>query len=223
VVSTITTQFKVDPVAAVKPTSSRPLATLPTIADDSSSSATRDYPIPLPSFATLPRSLPSAPFLSSLRRTDDAHSSEEFERQIVSNSDGCDGSGIEGGHGSGGNGGSGLTWQKEKKASKHLWHAALILILERGRPIARVLPLRILQTVYNVSLRPGRVVVASSPLYQPMETIERFGYDLRVFIRVPDLGMLLNGVDPQLPLIYKQAMVWIETITRRKGRLASGR
>jgi hypothetical protein len=56
-----------------------------------------------------------------------------------------------------------------------------------------------------------------------METIERFGYDLRVFIRVPDLGMSLNGVDPQLPLIYKQAMVWIETITRRKGELASGR
>jgi len=42
---------------------------------------------------------------------------------------------------------------------------------------------------------PGRVVVASSPLYQPMETIERFGYDLRVFVRVPDLGML-NSVDP---------------------------
>jgi hypothetical protein len=64
---------------------------------------------------------------------------------MVSNSDGCDGSGIEGGHGSGGDSGSGLTWQKEKKPSKHLWHAALILILERGRPITRVLPLRILQ------------------------------------------------------------------------------
>jgi hypothetical protein len=147
-VSTMTTQDKVDPVAAVaavKTISSRPLAMLPTITDHSSSSATRDYPIPLPSFATLPRSLPSAPFLSSLRRTDDALSSEEFERQIISNSDGCDGSGIEGGHGSGGNGGLGLTWQKEKKASKHLWHAALILILERGRPITRVLPLRILK------------------------------------------------------------------------------
>lgn len=40
-------------------------------------------------------------------------------------------------------------------------------------------------------------MVASSPLYQPMETIERFGYELRVFIRVPDLGMSLNGLDPQ--------------------------
>lgn len=34
----------------------------------------------------------------------------------------------------------------------------------------------------------GRVVVTSSPLYQPMESIERLGYELRVFIRVPDLG-----------------------------------
>jgi len=31
--------------------------------------------------------------------------------------------------------------------------------------------------------------VTSSPLYQPMESIERLGYELRVFIRVPDLGM----------------------------------
>ena len=30
-----------------------------------------------------------------------------------------------------------------------------------------------------------------------METIKRFGYDLRVFIRVPDLGMSLDGVDQQ--------------------------
>jgi hypothetical protein len=142
VFTTGTTQAKIDttaPVTAIKPASSRALPTLPTIADHSPSSA-RDHPIPLPSFATLPRSLPSSLLLSSLRKTDDNHSSEEFERHITSNSDGCDGSGIEGGHGSSGNGGSGLTWQKEKKPSKHLWHAALILILERGRPITRVLP-----------------------------------------------------------------------------------
>lgn len=70
---------------------------------------------------------------------------------------------------------------------------------------------------------PGRVVVASSPLYQPMETIERFGYDLRVYIRVPDHGMSLTNVNPAGDTHYKQAMVWIETITRRKGELSSGR
>jgi hypothetical protein len=35
----------------------------------------------------------------------------------------------------------------------------------------------------------GRVVVTSSPLYQPMDEIERLGYELRVYVRVPDLGM----------------------------------
>lgn len=34
----------------------------------------------------------------------------------------------------------------------------------------------------------GRVVVASSPLYQPMEGIEDLGYELRVYARVPDMG-----------------------------------
>jgi hypothetical protein len=49
-------------------------------------------------------------------------------------------------------------------------HAALALILERGRPITR------------------RCVVTSSPLYQPMESAEQFGYEVRVYARVPDLG-----------------------------------
>jgi len=146
-----TTQAGADLVAAVKPTSSRALPTLTTTTDHVSSSSGKDHLIPLPSFATLPRSFPSASLLSSLRKMDDTHSSEEFERHMVSNSDGCDGSGLEGGHGSGGDSGSGLTWQKEKKPSKHLWHAALILILERGRPITRVLPFRVLKTAYNVS------------------------------------------------------------------------
>lgn len=69
---------------------------------------------------------------------DDTHSSEEFERKAAANSDGYDGSGMEGGHGSSENSGSALNWQKEKKSPKHLWHAALILILERGRPVTRV-------------------------------------------------------------------------------------
>jgi len=69
------------------------------------------------------------------------------------------------------------TWkhkEKEKKPLKHLWHAALVLLLERGRSVTR------------------RVVVTSSPLYQPMDGIERLGYELRVYLRVPDLG---DGMD----------------------------
>ena len=53
---------------------------------------------------------------------------------------------------------------------KHMSHAALALILERGRPITR------------------RCVVASSPLYQSMESAEQLGYEVRVYARVPDLG-----------------------------------
>ncbi|KAI0946509.1 hypothetical protein AcW1_009952 [Taiwanofungus camphoratus] len=53
---------------------------------------------------------------------------------------------------------------------KHISHAALALILERGRPITR------------------RVLVASSPLYQPMDEAEQLGYEVRVYARVPDTG-----------------------------------
>lgn len=49
-------------------------------------------------------------------------------------------------------------------------HAALALILERGRPITR------------------RCLVTSSPLYQPMESAEQLGYEVRVYARVPDTG-----------------------------------
>lgn len=49
-------------------------------------------------------------------------------------------------------------------------HAALALILERGRPITR------------------RCLVTSSPLYQPMESAEQLGYEVRVYARVPDMG-----------------------------------
>ncbi|KII84024.1 hypothetical protein PLICRDRAFT_46825 [Plicaturopsis crispa FD-325 SS-3] len=56
------------------------------------------------------------------------------------------------------------------KQQLHMSHAALALILERGRPITR------------------RVLVASSPLYQPMDEAERLGYEVRVYARVPDTG-----------------------------------
>ncbi|KAJ7769184.1 hypothetical protein DFH07DRAFT_1058229 [Mycena maculata] len=67
---------------------------------------------------------------------------------------------------------------KPNAKSKHLSHAALALILERGRPITR------------------RVLVTSSPLYQPMDTAERLGYEVRVYARVPDLGDGQDRVGP---------------------------
>lgn len=53
-------------------------------------------------------------------------------------------------------------------------HAALALILERGRSVTR------------------RVLVASSPLYQPVESATQLGYEVHVYARVPDTG---NGPD----------------------------
>ncbi len=49
-------------------------------------------------------------------------------------------------------------------------HAALALILERGRPITR------------------RVLVTSSPLYQPVDSAEQLAYEVQVLRRVPDTG-----------------------------------
>jgi hypothetical protein len=53
-------------------------------------------------------------------------------------------------------------------------HAALVLILERGRSVNR------------------RVLVASSPLYQPMDGAAQLGYEVHVYARVPDTG---DGAD----------------------------
>ncbi|TDL18993.1 hypothetical protein BD410DRAFT_774362 [Rickenella mellea] len=61
-----------------------------------------------------------------------------------------------------------------RRTRTHLSHAALALILERGRPVAR------------------RVLATSSPLYQPMEGAEHLGYEVRVYARVPDTG---DGAD----------------------------
>ena len=49
-------------------------------------------------------------------------------------------------------------------------HAALALIFERGRSVTR------------------RVLVASSPLYQPVDSAAQLGYEVHVFARVPDAG-----------------------------------
>ena len=59
---------------------------------------------------------------------------------------------------------------------KHMSHAALALILERGRPVTR------------------RVLATSSPLYQPVDSAEQLGYEVHVLQRVPDGG---DGADRQ--------------------------
>jgi hypothetical protein len=58
-------------------------------------------------------------------------------------------------------------------------HAALALILERGRSVTR------------------RVLVASSPLYQPVEPASQLGYEVHVYARVPDTGDGPDKVSPQ--------------------------
>jgi hypothetical protein len=52
--------------------------------------------------------------------------------------------------------------------------------------------------------------VTSSPLYQPMDTMERLGYEVRVYLRVPDLG--LSRENRSLPSIdvESKVMEWIE-------------
>lgn len=67
---------------------------------------------------------------------------------------------------------------------KHISHSALTLVLERGRPITR------------------RVLAASSPLYQPMDSAEKLGYEVRVYARVPDTG---DGADrrPRTSHVHK--------------------
>jgi len=61
------------------------------------------------------------------------------------------------------------TYRQRRLARTHLSHAALTLILERGRLVTR------------------RVMAASSPLYQPMDTAEQLGYEVHIFMRVPQL------------------------------------
>lgn len=60
------------------------------------------------------------------------------------------------------------------RKAKQMSHAALALILERGRPVTR------------------RVMATSSPLYQPVDAAEQLGYEAHVLQRVPDAG---DGAD----------------------------
>lgn len=170
--------------SAVKPSSSRPLpiptngkkkpVPVPVPAPVLDLEGTDTYPIPLPSFATAARkngmesrSLPSGSILNTYMNNkagrdedetnSDGYSTGDRDELVIAPRWPKEGPG-----------------EKEKRTPRHMWHAALALILERGRPVTR------------------RVIVASSPLYQPMDGIERLGYEVRVYIRVPDLG---DGMD----------------------------
>lgn len=74
-----------------------------------------------------------------------------------------------------------------------LSHAALALLLERGRPITR------------------RCLVTSSPLYQPTDTAEQLGYEVCIFVRVPDGG---NGQYRRPPSANTNAESWRKGHTR---------
>lgn len=70
---------------------------------------------------------------------------------------------------------------------RRLSHAALALLLERGRPITR------------------RCLATSSPLYQPTDTAEQLGYEVCIFVRVPDGG---NGQYRRPPSANTNAESW---------------
>ncbi|KAF8552661.1 hypothetical protein OG21DRAFT_1498267 [Imleria badia] len=75
-------------------------------------------------------------------------------------------------------------YKKQRSLSrrpKRLSHAALALLLERGRPITR------------------RCLVTSSPLYQPMQSAIQLGYDVRIYARVPDSGNAPDRRHPHAP------------------------
>ena len=107
----------------VKPSNTRP----PPISGDGigmTIQTSHSYPIPLPSFATS-RSLPTKSGYAEAR---EAHFSDEaigndtisddYEETVESSSK-----------------------SEEKKPLTHLWHAALVLILERGRDVNRERPI----------------------------------------------------------------------------------
>lgn len=110
--------------AAVKPSNIRPLP-LPISSDGVGVTiqTSHNYPIPLPSFATS-RSLPTKSLLSTYMESKEAHFSDEaigndpisddYEEMV-----------------------EGSSKSEEKKPLTHLWHAALVLILERGRDVNR--------------------------------------------------------------------------------------
>lgn len=134
---------KSDPAAAfaaVKPTSARPLP-VPIQGDASSSKqamTSGNPPIPLPSFATMSRSLPTVSVLGTFNSGKDPM--DQLEKEANSDSHGHISVDHDDDDEAGGPGSLfvGSFKNKEKRPPKHLWHAALALILERGRPVTRM-------------------------------------------------------------------------------------
>ena len=106
--------------------------------------------IPLPSFATMSRSLPSGSVLNEYSVENDDGSQQIEEKDVHSDAyeypqdEDVDDLGQ-------------ITslvkaWKpnQEKKSLKHLWHAALVLLLERGRSVTRA-------CYYFVDLSEGEV------------------------------------------------------------------
>lgn len=93
----------------------------------------RHHPIPLPSFATVSRSLPSGSILQKYLAENDEGPQIE-EKDVHSD-------GYEYHQGEDEDVGQrtslSKTKEKEKKPLNHLWHAALVLLLERGRSVTR--------------------------------------------------------------------------------------
>ncbi|KAF8154739.1 hypothetical protein B0H34DRAFT_535684 [Crassisporium funariophilum] len=140
--------------AAVKSTNTRPLPK-PAAADGKAATNTTlkrpqpkpvptpgGHPIPLPSFATMSRSLPTGSVLSAYMGAKDKGRMDEAERRRgdkEANSDGdeytefVDEDADDVGQGLFSPGSWKRGKDKEKKVPRHLWHAALALILERGR------------------------------------------------------------------------------------------
>lgn len=155
---TASTNEKPNPVsafAAVKSTATRPLPVpIDNIDIIPSTSSKRQqpivipkgaHPIPLPSFATLSRSLPAESFLTSSmasrsKATEGSPSSDDYiaRRDKEANSDGYEQPEDEDADVVANDPFPSFRQNKEKKALKHLWHAALTLILERGRPVTRM-------------------------------------------------------------------------------------
>lgn len=130
--------------AAVRATSSRPLP-IPTKGDSNGHtteqiSVSVQNSIPLPSFATMSHSLPITSVLNGhmkAKGTEEA-SDDTAPPEREANSDGYEYPGLSNEKPGTTNDSllvGSMTNTKEKKYPKHLWHAALALILERGRPV----------------------------------------------------------------------------------------
>lgn len=111
--------------AAVRQTGSRPLPV-----------PNKDTAIPLPSFATMARSFPTTSVLSDHMKSKSKESTSGEATAPLDRETNSDGHEVHNaGDDDSGGGDDPISSTKQKKYPRHLWHAALALILERGRPV----------------------------------------------------------------------------------------